>query len=129
MKYLKLFAAVVLLEIMIGKIGYEYGYAGRLSSISGLYFLAFYVLIYFLICLSYMWYDPFGLKIFSFVYIFIMFAFLTVCMSILGVDEDELSFVIIYMILLGTAFIAETATLIMGIRQKIAEKANTMKVE
>ncbi|MDE6441705.1 MAG: hypothetical protein K2L12_03005 [Clostridia bacterium] len=128
MRYVKTVVAIILFELMIGKIGYEYGCGNRINDIGWLYGYTVYSMIYIAICIYQGWNEVSLRKnIFSVTYIFLPYAILLILAFVSGIVEDELPFAVSMFVILGIALILEVSTLIVQIKKKIADRNSSIK--
>ncbi len=121
-RYFKFALTLLLFELMVGKIGYEYGYShsGSVSGIGWYYALALYAFVYCGICfLQGRNESVLGVDIFSTVYLGVPFILVLVFTLSNEVIERELPFAVASLIVFGAIFVLELSILISQIRKKV----------
>ena len=119
-RYLKFAFALLLFELMIGKIGYEYGYShsGSVSGIGWYYAFAIYAFVYCVICfLQSRNESVLGVDIFSTVYLGVPFIIVLILTLVNEMIARELPFAITSLTIFGAIFVLELSILILQIRK------------
>lgn len=120
-RYLKFAFALLLFELMVGKIGYEYGYShsGSGSGIGWYYAFAIYAFLYCVVCfLQGRNKSVFGVDIFSTVYLGVPFMIVLIFTLSNRMIERELPFAITSLTVFGIIFALELSILILQLRKK-----------
>lgn len=120
-RYIKFAFTLLLLGLMVGKIGYEYGYShsGSVSGIGWYYAFAIYAFVYFVICFLQGWDESIlGVDIFSTVYLGVPFMIVLIFTLSNEMIERELPFAITSLTVFGAIFALELSILILQIRKK-----------
>ena len=120
-RYFKFAFALLLFELMVGKIAYEYGYSqsGSVSGIGWYYAFAIYAFVYCVICFLQGWNESvLGVDIFSAVYLGVPFMIVLILTLSHEVIERELPFAITSLTVFGAIFVLGLSILILQIRKK-----------
>ena len=123
-RYFKFAFALLLFELMVGKIGYEYGYShsGSVAGIGWYYAFAIYAFIYCVICfLQGRNESVLGVDIFSTVYLGVPFMIVLIFTLSNELIERELPFAIASLTIFGAIFVLELSILILQIRKNLAK--------
>ncbi len=126
-RYFKFAFTLLLLGLMVGKIGYEYGYShsGSVSGIGWYYAFAIYTLVYCVICLLQGWDESvLGVDIFSTVYLGVPFMIVLIFTLSNEVIERELPFATTSLTVFGAIFVLGLSILTLQIRKKLVKKCN-----
>ena len=124
-RYFKFAFTLLLFELIVGKIGYEYGYShsGSVSGIGWYYAFAIYALIYCIICFLQGWNESvLGVDIFSTAYLGVPFMIVLIFTLSNKVIERELPFAITALTIFGAIFVLGLSILILQIRKKLVKK-------
>ena len=130
-RYMKFAVAILLFELMLGRICYEYGIAqGQGYYISGIWSMwlcAAYALIYCIICLHQGWGETsLGMNIFS--TIFLGVPYIASLFVIAFSKEIELAFAVTVMIVFGITLVLEAGILAFQIKRDYFVKKGYKKV-
>ena len=118
MRYLKAIIAFIMLELMVGKIGFEYGYGYGVSKegIGSIYAFAVYVVLYLIFCIYEIHNEPSLRKnIISVIYLAAPCIIFIILACVSDVRDDDLGFAVTLFVVFGLALVAEIVTLVLRI--------------
>ncbi|MDE7158952.1 MAG: hypothetical protein K2N74_05180 [Clostridiales bacterium] len=119
-RYIKFGLAILLFELVLGRICYEYGYArgSDVIGVGSMFAVAAYALAYVVICLCQGKGETSrGTNIFSTLVVGVPFIAILI-VAIMFSEKDSLLYTIIALVVLASVFVLETVILVLHIRQE-----------